>query len=312
MSMVGDGESQPTEGEVTLDDIADAMVGEQDTPDESEKEGEESEESEVEGSDDGAEEGEDDEQEEPEFTIKVDGKDLTLKQSELIELAQKGTDYTKKTMALGDERRAFESEREEVRTIKQEVKQRHEQVVRDLEVVQAFMEQQLGDPPDVSLAAHDVSQYILAKELYEGQRAKLHQVAQALHQMRQQQEAEQASQRQQRQAKVERELIDSLPGWKDAPAEKFKETADYVMKLGLTPESVGDAALERGFWEMAHKAKAFDAIQAQKAQMKPKAQLAKVDKPAAKNPTGKAAERAKREAAFARNPSVDALADLLR
>lgn len=313
MSMVGDGpEGQPTEGVVTLDDIADAMVGEQETPDESEESGEESDESEVDQDDEAEEEAEDNEQDEPVFTIKVDGKDIEVKQSEALELAQKGLDYTKKTMALGDERRAFESEREEVKAVKQEVHQYREQAINDLRVLHAFMEDQVGLPPDVSLAAQDVSQYIFAKELYEGQRAKLGQVGQALQSMLQQQESERTTQRQQRQAKLERDLTDSLPGWKDAPAEKFKETTDYLSKLGLTAESVGDAALEKGFWELAVKAKAYDAIQAQKSQMKPKAQLPKVDKPQAKNPAGKTAERAKKEAAFNKNPSVDALADLLR
>jgi hypothetical protein len=62
---------------------------------------------------------------------------------------------------------------------------------------------------------------------------------------------------------------------------------------------------------MAHKAKAYDAIQARKAEMKPVKQLTKVNKPAAANTTGKQAERSKREADFNKNPSVDNLARLL-
>lgn len=316
MAMQGDGpEGQPGEGVATLTDLTALMDGGEeaaDALDESEEGEESGEAEEVETAEDESEgEESEEEAEEPTFTIKVDGKDVTLKQSELIELGQKGLDYTKKTMALGEERRSFEAEREEVRTVKQEVHQRREQAARDLEVVHAFMEQQLGDPPDISLAAHDVGQFILAKELYEGQRAKLHQVAQALHQMRQQQEAETASQRQQRQAKVERELIDSLPGWKDAPAEKFKETADYVQSLGLTPEEVGEAALTVGFWQLAHKAKAYDALLAKKAEMKPVAQLPKVAKPGTSN---QPPQLAKRQEAMKRHkaaPSISSLADLL-
>src|SRR5687768_1114800 len=88
MSMVGDGESQPTEGEVSLDDIADAMVGKQETPVESEEE--EADEAEVVEAEEETEEEAEEEEEERTFTIKVDGKDVTLTESELIERAQKG------------------------------------------------------------------------------------------------------------------------------------------------------------------------------------------------------------------------------
>ena len=69
--------------------------------------------------------------------------------------------------------------------------------------------------------------------------------------------------------------------------------------------------LSPGFWQLAHKAKAYDAIQAKKAEMKPTEKLAKVAKPSAANQSGKATERAKRDAAFYKNPSVDTLAEAI-
>lgn len=314
MSMVGDAETQPTEGVTTLSDLTALMDGGEEEAGalEESAEGEEAEESEeVEASGEEGEQESEEEAEEPTVTVKVDGKEVVLKQSEAIELAQKGLDYTKKTMALGEERRAFESEREAVTAIRSEVAQHREQAIADLETVHAFMSEQIGNPPDIRLAAEDVGQFILAKELYEGQRAKLGQVAQALHQMRQQQGAEQASQRQQRQAKVERELIDSLPGWKEAPAERFKEAADYVRALGLTPDEVGDAALTVGFWQLAHKAKAYDALLAKKAEMKPVAQLPKVSKPGTNNQPPQLAKRQEAMKRHRANPSISSLADLL-
>lgn len=44
----------------------------------------------------------------PEFEIKVDGEVKKVKQSELVELAQKGADYTRKTQELADQRRQLD------------------------------------------------------------------------------------------------------------------------------------------------------------------------------------------------------------
>ena len=315
MMMVGDGpEGQPTEGVTTLSDLTALMDGGEEEVGalEESAEGEEAEESEEsEAAEEEAQDGEDEEQEEQVFTIKVDGKETTLKQSELVEMAQKGADYTKKTMALADERRAFESERETVKSLQGEVKQHRERVVNDLEVVHAFMAQQLGEPPDLALLQQDATQYLLAKEWHEGQQAKLNQVAQALQQMRQQQEAEQASQRQERQSKVERELIDSLPGWKDAPEQKFKEAAEYVRSLGLTPEDVGDTALTVGFWQLAHKAREYDRLLAEKSKLKPVQSLPRVAKPGTNNQPPQLAKRQEALKRHKANPSISTLADLL-
>jgi hypothetical protein len=92
MSMEGQGpEGQPSDGVATLTDLVGLMDGGEEAEDalEESDEGEESEESEEsEGSEEEAESEGEEEAEEQAFTIKVDGKDVTLKQSELIELGQ--------------------------------------------------------------------------------------------------------------------------------------------------------------------------------------------------------------------------------
>jgi len=44
--------------------------------------------------------------------IKHDGKEVTLSKSELIAQAQQGFDYSKKTMALAEDRKSLEAARE--------------------------------------------------------------------------------------------------------------------------------------------------------------------------------------------------------
>jgi hypothetical protein len=70
--------------------------------------------------------------------------------------------------------------------------------------------------------------------------------------------------------------------------------------------------LEPGFWQLAHKAKAYDALLAKKAEMKPKAELPKVSEPAASNPTPRAeVKRADARKNYKARPSLDTLSKLI-
>jgi len=320
--MTGDGESQPVESGDALDDLAEALdptpakdEGVQPTDSEDGEESEEREEgeSEEESEEDESEEADDDaddDQEEPTIVLKHDGKEVTLRQSEVVELAQQGFDYTKKTMAVAEERKAVEAEKSKAAEFRQGFEEAAGEAVNRLTAYTQYLEADLGEPPPVSLAAQDAHLYLAQKEQHEQKKGKL-QAAYA--QIRQVQD-EQARQRQawiaEAAQSTEAMLRDTLPGWSD---KTLAELADYAKDVGLTPQTAELAMLTPGFWQIAQKAKAFDAIQERKAQMKPVQKLAKVAKPAANNTNGKAAaDRAKREAAFDKNPSVDALADLLR
>lgn len=307
---------EPVEGVSTLDDAADALLdaeggGERDAPvesgddDEAEQDVEAAEDEEAEDGD----ENEDDEDEST-FTIKVNGKELTVTKSELIELGQKGADYTTKTMAVAEERKAVEAERE---TVKQ-VRQQHEQVLNQsygmAQALEAFLSQQVGQPPDISLLhEHGSETYIAHKEQYEHRKALLEQARAASEHLQQEQARQRHAWIMQQAEATERALKDTLPGWSD---ETLDQLASYAKNYGLDPQSVDVAFVQKGFWEVLHKAKAYEAIQAKKAEMKPKQTLAKVAKPSAVNQSAKASERMKREEAFRKSPSVDSLAEFLR
>lgn len=58
-----------------------------------------------------AEEGAPEEQDEPKFTVKVNGQDIEVPQSELLKGYSRTEDYKAKTMALADDRRALDTEK---------------------------------------------------------------------------------------------------------------------------------------------------------------------------------------------------------
>jgi hypothetical protein len=310
-----DPQGQPSEGVDALDDLAAALepegegeeraAPEEGEESEGEQEGEEGEES------DEPEEGEEEEEagDDPTVKLKHDGKEIELKLSEALTLAQQGYDYSKKTMAVAEERKAVQAEREQAAEHRKQVEATNTEALARLDAYTKYMETQVGQPPSAELlTTHGADVYLAQKEQYEARKGQLQQAYQAAQAIRQEEARQRQASIEQKAASTEKVLRDTLPGWGD---DTLKELSDYADTLGLNPKSAEAAMLEPGFWQLAHKAKAFDAIQAKKAQMKPTEKLAKVVKPSAANQSGKAAARAKREAAFHKNPSVDTLADLL-
>lgn len=316
--MVGDPATEPTDN-VSLSDLAAEMESSESVEaleDGGEQvEGEEGEEVAPDSEDDPGEGESDKSDDEPEeestFTIKVNGKDVSLKQSEMVEMAQKGADYTAKTMALAEERKAVEAEREQARGYREQKQQALTETVASLQAFAGFMESQLGQPPSIDLLhTHGSDVYLAQKEQHEHRRAQLGQAYQAIQQAQQEAQRERQAWITEQANATEKALRDSLPGWND---DTLHALADYAGKHGITPQSAGEAFVAKGLWELLHKAKAYDALQVEKAALKPKAPLAKVQKPAASNQPNRAAlKQAEAIKRYNANPgSIDALASLI-
>jgi hypothetical protein len=239
-----------------------------------------------------------------------EGKEVHLKKSEVLELAQKGFDYTKKTMALAEERKALEP-------VKQQYQERltqHEQALTEtmhrLQTAADFLESELGQPPSTDLASYDAGAYIAQKEAYQARVDKLRNTYGQLQHLEQQQNQLRQSQLLEKANETEKYLVEHLPGWKDAPEKSLAELNSYIKEFGLSPETTKEAYVERGLWEIAHKAREYDRLMAQKATLKPKAELPKVNKPAANhNPTNVRQQEALKR--FNKKPSLETLADLI-
>lgn len=314
MHMEGDGlNGQPAETPMTLDAMAEAMdseeveVGEPESEEAGESEEVESEDAEAEESEEGEESGD-----EPKlkFTIKHDGKDveLELTAEEHATMLQQSFDYTKKTMALAEERKAIAPMREQAERAFKQVEEAHKEAVGRLENIAKFMESQVGQPPPISLAQQDAASYLAQKEVYEARKGQLEKVYSALESQKQEQARQRQAWIQQKAEASEKVLKDTLPGWNDA---MLDDLSGYAKEAGLTFDTADMAMLEPGFWQVLNKAKAYDALQAQKAKLKPVNQLPKVHKPSG-NP--QPPQLAKRQEAIKRHkakPSLDSLADLL-
>lgn len=212
-------------------------------------------------------------------------------------------------MALAEDRKAVEAER----TQAHETRQHHEKALTaTLDRLNAFIqftEATLGEPPSIELAQQDAGLYVIQKQQHDDRKGQLERALQAVGTV--QQEAQRLRQAQivEQADATEKALRDTLPGWTD---NTLNELADYLGKAGLSPQTAQEAFVQKGLWELAHKAKAYDAIVAKKAELKPKAQLAKVQKPLSGNqPNRNQQGRESAEKAYKANPTLDNLAKLL-
>jgi len=131
-------------GELTVEGAANAFLSMMDREDGSDKEQPESaseanesdaesdDESEVEQDDDG------EEQEQPTYLVKAAGEEREVTLNELIKSYQLGTDYTKKSQAVAEERKAVEAERQAV----QEAKQMRDTYAQRLEMIEQMLQPQ--------------------------------------------------------------------------------------------------------------------------------------------------------------------------
>ena len=280
--MAGQDESQPSDTVDTLSGIAGLMDSETEAVAE-ESEGEEVSESEAEQGEEQEGEEQEQESEEQSFTIKHDGKEVNLKQSEILELAQKGFDYTNKTMAVAEERKALEPIRERLTNTVTEHENALQETLRQLHSMAEFVQEDLGEAPDISLAHYDASSYIAQKDAHENRLAKLRTTYAKIQYFEQQQNQLRQSQLLQKANETEAYLVENLSGWKDAPEKSLQELNTYIKGYGLSPETTKDAYVERGLWEIAHKAREYDKLKAAQSQLKPTATLPKTIKPSAGN-----------------------------
>lgn len=303
--MEGQGESQPAEDVASLDSLASMLESEGAASEESaEVEGAE----ESEGQEPEGEESEGEEQaEEAVFTITVDGKEISLKQSELIESAQKGFDYTNKTMAVAEERKEAQAEKARAAEARQRNEQAAEEAIARLETVRNFLAAELGEPPPIEWAATDAAYYLAQKDVYEKRKGTLQQAESALANLTNERQRErQAHLNQTAQATIEA-LRGTLPGFSE---KTLPELEEYVQKHGLNLQNAEGGYVQKGLWELAHKAKAYDALMDQKAKLKPVNTLPKVIKPGNPQPVQLARHQEAVKAHKAK-PSLDSLANLL-
>jgi hypothetical protein len=221
----------------------------------------------------------DDSEDEPaqtrKYTVKIDGKSVEVDESELIKGYQREADYTRKTQAVAEERKAIEAYKAEVAAERQRYADGVNQIT-------AFLQSTAPKPPGADLLEQDPVEYLKQQRAFEDHMTRL-QAARAEQSNLAKKAGEENSQKFQSMVKEQYGLaIDAIPEWKDeakANSEK-KAIAEYLINSGkYSQEEVGSLVDHRAL-VIARKAFLYDSLMQKKAGIEKKvADAPKFQKP---------------------------------
>lgn len=211
------------------------------------------------------EEAEAEEEQEPIYTVKIDGTEIEVPASELVKGYQRQQDYTQKTMALAEERKALTQEFEQARTERVEYLRGLQALEQQLTALQPqrpdFDRLYAENPVEAARIEYEWRKYEDSMKTISAEKQK---VAQIEEMAQAQQIAQMVEQNR------ERLLNERLPEWKD-PA-KAKRDRDAIRQTlvaeGFTPEEL-DQLYDDRMVKIAWKAAQYDQMQAQRKAIKP-------------------------------------------
>ena len=258
-------------GELTVEGAANAFLSmmnredgsEQEQPEsaseanESDAESDESyDESEVEQEDD------DGEQEEPQrYRVKAAGEDKEVTLDELIKSYQLGTDYTKKSQAVAEERKAVEAERHAV----QEAKALRDQYAQQLGIIEQMLNQpQQAEDLDYLKETDPIGYAVKVAELSQKEK-QLAQVRAQREMISQQQEYDRQQQMRQMIAAESEKLVSVLPEFADPSKGEVirKDIRTYGKQMGFSDEELANVFDSRAVLTL-YKAMQYDKLQSAK------------------------------------------------
>ena len=263
LSTPEDSNEQPTE---TEEDTQEAEVEETEVEEEAEPEMEEVEEA----TEDNSEIEEDEEvvEEEQTFTVKAAGEEKEVTLDELKKSYQLGSDYTKKTQEIAEQRKAIEANAKDIL----EARKVRDDYAQKLEAVEQFLVSNNNSPEDLAAMSENdpigyaktVADMTLKKEQVQAVQSERYRLAE-------EQKAVKADQMQKFVAEEAHKLAQSLPEFSDkAKGEQIRNSIrNYGKKVGFTDEELSQVYDSRHVLVL-HKAAQYDTLMAGKAGVKKK------------------------------------------
>jgi hypothetical protein len=255
---------------------------------------------------DGVEEGAD-----APITIEVDGKQVTLTKAEIAELHKSGlrqSDYTQKTMALAEQRKAADAET-------QKAQQERHTYATNLQKMAAQLEGAIEQQAKIdweALARENPGEWVMQRNLYEQRQAALQNASRELNGIKEKNQAEEAEAMQSHLATQQEALLAKLPQWKDAAKAETERTAlkEYLVKEGYSKEDVSRITDHKAVI-LGRKAMLYDQMVSKMDVASKKMQNVptKVERPGVStNGTPDGRSTASRQ--YAKNPSIENMAKL--
>jgi hypothetical protein len=182
-----------------------------------------------------SEEESEEEQPKPRYKVKASGEEVEVELDELIKGYQQGTDYTKKSQALAEQRKAVEAERIHLEQVKQE----RQAYAQKLQALDSFLTQQnKGVDLDV-LKETDPIGYAVAVAEQSQREKQLAVVRQEQQRIAQQQQAEQQASLQTHLRQESEKLVGLIPELATPHGDAIrKQIRDYAKSVGWTDQEL--------------------------------------------------------------------------
>ena len=190
------------------------------------------------------------------YTVRVDGEEVEVTIDELLSGYSRTQDYTRKTMALADQRKTLESELDQIRQERAQLTQVLEQI---------DVQDQEQEPNWEALYQQDPQQWALQRELWRTKQERKRALVEERNRLLQAQEADRQRVIAEFVSQERDKLVQVLPSWRDekvAKAEKAK-VADYAKKIGFTDQEISQFYDHRAVTAL-YKAMKFDELQSGK------------------------------------------------
>jgi hypothetical protein len=244
------------------------MMGDSEEADNSQAEGQPEDQQET----DEVEYSEEESEEQPKqrYKVKASGEEVEVELDELIKGYQQGTDYTKKSQALAEQRKAIEAERGHLEQVKQE----RQAYAQKLQALDSFLTQQnRGVDLDV-LKETDPIGYAVAVAEQSQREKQLAVVRNEQQRIAQQQQAEQQSQLQAHLRTESEKLVSLIPELATPQGDAVrKQIRDYAKSVGWTDQELSSVYDSRAVQTL-YKAMKYEQLQKSKPELNKKLQSA--------------------------------------
>lgn len=247
------------------------------------------------------------------YTVKVDGKEVEVNLEEALKGYQRQEAFTKRSMELAEQRKAFAAEAAET-------KQLRDAYAQQLELLQTQLQQtNLTEEPDwaaLKNEGYSTDDIFFAKTEWDKQQKQIQQVAAERQKIAQEQAQEQEQNLKQHLQNQRVEMLERIPEWRNDETREFerKEVIKYAQKrVGFSEEEISSASDARAI-ELLYKAWKWDNLMEKKPTTKKRTRqapkMAKAGQPATKREVANRSKRKAREQ-FEKAGTVDAAVQLL-
>jgi hypothetical protein len=213
---------------------------------------------------------ESEEQPKPRYKVKASGEEVEVELDELIKGYQQGTDYTKKSQALAEQRKAIEAERSHLEYVKQE----RQAYAQKLQALDSFLTQQHQGVDLEVLKETDPIGYAVAVAEQSQREKQLAVVRNEQQRIAQQQQAEQQSQLQAHLRTESEKLVTLIPELATPQGDAVrKQIRDYAKSVGWTDQELSSVYDSRAVQTL-YKAMKYEQLQKSKPELNKKLQSA--------------------------------------